>query len=509
MKRTLSLITAIGIIILLQSFQAPAQKITYSEPDRNEAKQLDFEIIGKYNNNFLIYKNYRGAAYISVYDNDMKLKGNESLQRIGDRILDANFVNYPEFAYMFYQFQKKNIVYSWVVKIGAEGKMISDPVELDTTQVGGNSGDRVYTVIASEDKQKIMVFKINSRDERDYVFKTLLFDKDMNLVHTGRLDMKMGDRNDFLTDFNLDNDGNLVFGRGVRPGSSENIIKFHLAIKPALADTFAIKELKLENISLDEVKLRMDNLNNRYLFTGFYYKGKRTGSIEGIANAIYDKASNDWVIKNIIPLGQDLREDAKGDNNAKNAFDDYYIKQITIRKDGGFVVVAESNYQTSRGNPYSYNRWGNMYYPYFNNYSYYGGYGGYYPYGWNRWNTGSLTRYHADNIIIGAFDKEGKLTLSNTIRKAQFDDDNQANVSYQMVNTGDALRFVYNDYEKRDVVLTYQSIDAQGNVTRPPTMKNLDKGYSFMPRLGKQVSQRSTIIPCMYRNYLCFAKVEF
>jgi hypothetical protein len=120
-----------------------------------------------------------------------------------------------------------------------------------------------------------------------------------------------------------------------------------------------------------------------------------------------------------------------------------------------------------------------------------------------------LVRYHADNIIIGAFDKEGKLTLSNTIRKSQFDDDNEAMVSYQMVNTGDALRFIYNDYEKRDVVLTYQSIDAQGNVTRPPTLKNLDKGYNFLPRFGKQVASHTTIIPCVFRNYLCFAKLDF
>ncbi|MES2646145.1 MAG: hypothetical protein V4717_04665 [Bacteroidota bacterium] len=496
------------LFIVLAAFQTQAQKITYSTPEKNEAKQTEFEIIGKYNGNFLVYKNNRNNSYISVYDNDLQLKENVSLSAITERLINSDVIAYPEFSYLFYQYQKRNIVYCMLLKLGPDGKPLTQPIELDTTQVGMSSGDRVYSIIASEDKQKILVFKVNSRDEKKYLFKTLLYSKDMTPLHSGRTELKMNDRNDFLSDFNLDNDGNLVFGRGIRPGSSDNINRFYLVVKPALADTFSFNELKLENISLDEVKLRMDNYNNRYLFTGFYYKGKRGGSIEGISNAIFDKTNKQWVIKNVIPLGQELREDAKGDNNLKSAFDDYYIQQIIIKKDGGFVVVAESNYQTSRGNTSGFNRWGNMYSPFISNFDYYR-YGGYYPYGFNRWGSSGLTRYHADNVVVGAFDKEGKLVLSNTIRKSQYDDDNQALVSYQLVNNGNSLRFIYNDYEKRDVVLTYQSIDAEGKVTRPPTLKNLDKGFSFLPRYGKQVSSNTIIIPCLYRNLLCFAKLEF
>ena len=508
MNQIKNVFTIALLLILPTVFNAGAQKVTYSEPDKNELKQTDFEIIGKYNGNFLIYKNNRNNAYVSVYDADMKLKENMPLSDVTERIINSDVIAYPDFSYLFYQYQKKGTVYCMLVKIGPDGKSLTKPIELDTTHIGIGRDDRVYSILPSEDKQKIIVFKVNSRDEKCYMFKTLLFSQDISLIHSGRLELRMNDRNDFLSDFNLDNDGNLVFGRGIRPGSSENINRFFLIVKPASADSFAIKELKLENISLDEVKLRMDNFNNRYLFTGFYYKGKRTGSIEGITNAIFDKTTNDWVIKNVIPLGQELREDARGDNNIKNAFDDYYIKQIIIKKDGGFVVAAESNYQTSRGNANGFNRWGSMYTPYISSFDYYR-YGGFYPYGYNRFGNSGLTRFHADNVVVSAFDKEGKLTLTNTIRKSQFDDDDDAAVSYQLVNSGNSLRFIYNDYEKRDVVLTYQSIDAEGNISRPPTLKNLDKGFNFLPRYGKQVSSSTILIPCLYRNYLCFAKLEF
>ena len=52
-------------------------------------------------------------------------------------------------------------------------------------------------------------------------------------------------------------------------------------------------------------------------------------------------------------------------------------------------------------------------------------------------------------------------------------------------------------------------ISPDGKMNRNPTLKNLDKGYEFMPKYGKQVSAKQIIIPCLYRNYICFAKIDY
>ena len=44
---------------------------------------------------------------------------------------------------------------------------------------------------------------------------------------------------------------------------------------------------------------------------------------------------------------------------------------------------------------------------------------------------------------------------------------------------------------------------------RDPTLKGLDRNYEFMPRYGKQTGPRELVIPCMNRNYICFAKLDF
>jgi hypothetical protein len=82
-------------------------------------------------------------------------------------------------------------------------------------------------------------------------------------------------------------------------------------------------------------------------------------------------------------------------------------------------------------------------------------------------------------------------------------------VSYQMVNTGNGLQYIYNDYDRRDVVLTYQTLTPKGQVIRNPTINGIARDSDFIPRFAKQVDKRVVIIPCLYRNTLSFAKLEF
>ena len=138
-----------------------AQRILISEPDREDSRRMNFEIIGKMGNNYLIYKNIRSDNYICVYNTEMKLIQKEKHEYLPDeRMINVDFFPYPDFIYMIYQYQKRNIVHCAAVKLDAMGKKISDPVELDTALIGGSTNNKIYTTLSSEDKQKIIIFKI-------------------------------------------------------------------------------------------------------------------------------------------------------------------------------------------------------------------------------------------------------------------------------------------------------------------------------------------------------------
>ena len=513
--KTLRLLCYLPLFLFLATI-GKAQKITYSEIDREDVRQMNFEIIGKIGGNILIYKNVRNRNDIAVYDNDMKLINNVEMDFIPDkeRLLNVDFVPFNDYFYIVYEFQKRNTIHCQAVKMDGNGKQMNSPVELDTTRSTGNRDNKIYSTIFSEDKQKIMVFKILHRDERQYVFTTILYDNNLKNLTKHTWPLPAGDREMMFTDFAVDNVGDFVFARCEKNGK-DYVQHVDLVVKSANTDTLSVCAMNIKDRLLDEVKIKVDNANKRYILNGFYYKQKK-GSIEGLFSAIWDLDSAKQVLDNYQPFSEELRNEAKGENGTvKNAFNDFYIRQTLVKKDGGYAVITESFYSTNRGgNPY--NRWDNFYgypgnlslYDYYSYYPY--GYNGYNSYGpWNRYGNNSYTRFFSENVVIFSYDRLGNLLWSNVIRKSQYDDDTDNFLSYATFLGNGELHFLYNQPERKVMLLNDQSLDRDGQLKRNPTLKNLDKGYEFMPRYGKQVGTRQMVMPCIYRNYICFAKIDF
>lgn len=492
-----------------------AQKISYSEPEREDTRRTNFEIIGKVGSNILIFKNNRNNNDISVYDPNMKLLNRIRQTDLDDRWINVDFVPYPEFAWMIYQYQRKSVVYCMAVKIGPDGKRISEPIELDTTRIGWSASNKIYTTIFSDDKQQIMVFKINSRNPNRFAFTTLLFNNKLELRYKHRMQLDMEERNDYFTDFMLDNDGDMVFGKYIRRSGSDNITDIFLIQKKSNEEQFRLHDIKTGTRLLDEISVKVDNNNKRYLFNALYYRERR-GNIEGLFTSTWDKKQDTLLRETELVFTEEMRKLAKGpDANLRMAFDDYYITSVITKKDGGYILISESMYTTSRGN--AFNRWDRGYfnspwaspldYYYWSPYSY--GYSPFYS-PWNRFGgNNQTTRYFSENIMVLSFDADGKLAWHNTIPKQQFDDESDGMISHAVMITGGELHMLFNLYERRTLMLNDQSISPDGKITRYPTLKNLDREIDFMPRFGKQISSRSLIMPCMYRNSLTFAKLDF
>ncbi len=478
-----------------------SQKIIYSQPDKDDAKNLNYEIMGKADGNILVYKNYRDFNFISIYDANMAMIEKVKLDYLPDGILNADFLQYPNQFFMFYQYAKRGITYNMATRLDNKGKLIGNPVELDTADITLEADNKVYSVINSENKQYIMVVLINAKSDKiDYV-KTTLYDRDLNLIHRTKLVVKKANRNDFLSSFQLDNEGNLLC---IKASSSsfqyDNINKIAMLIKAPMADTCSVVEVKTNNVYLDNINVKVDNYNKHYFISAFYSKQRR-GSIDGLLSYIWDAAAKKELIALTSPFSEELRNEARGEASTKTAFDDYFIRNVVMKKDGGFVIGAESVSTSSRGN--SLSRWD---YGYGSPYMNYGN--SYYP--WNRFNSvNTITRYFADNIAIMSYDANGKIEWSNVITKSQYDDNSDTYISYGVINMGDKVKFLFNLQEKRDMVLTEQNLTPAGKLERVPTLKSLDLGYDFIPRQLKQVGAKQVIIPCMYKNYICFAKVDF
>lgn len=489
---------------------AHGQKITYAEVDKDDLKQTNFEIIGKTGANYLIYKNIRDKHAITVYDVNMKVLNRVNMKYLPEKLINTDFLSLGNFSYMFYQYQRKSIVYCMAVKLDQDGNNVGEPVQLDTTEINFWANNRIYTVINSDDKQKIVSLKVNSKNDKMHIVSFSTFNRDLQLQQKTRVGIPMPQRNDYLTEFYVDNEGTVAFLKAVQNGDNDNISKLFLMVKPLAAESVATYELKLNNLYLDDVRLKVDNNNRRFIITSFYAKTRR-GNIDGLLTVIWDKAQAKDIFSVVTVLDAAVRETAKGETSEKTAFNDFFLRNIIPKKNGGFIMAAEEFHTTSRGGTYTRNNfmWGNPYSLTPADYYMWSPYG--YSYPWWRWNNGmgnQMVRYHADNVVVFSFDSTGKLEWNNVVNKSQFDDETDNYIGYQLVNTGDQLHFIFNQQERRSMLLTDQSITPSGQLNRNPTMKNLDKGYDFLPRLSKQVGARTIISPCTYRNYICFAKIE-
>lgn len=484
-----------------------SQEIIYSQPDNNDTRNMSFEIIGKVDGNFLVFKNIRNRNSISVYDNQMVQLDNVNLKFLNDKTLNVDFVSYPDHVWMIYQYQNRNIIYCNAVKINGEGKLLSDPIELDTSSVNFFADKKIYTAIASEDKSKIMVFKIQKKND-NFNFTTLLFDENLDLKHRSRIETEYQDRKYVFSDFFVTNEGNFVFTAGNRSNTRDYIENLLFVTKSPNEDNFEETVINLNDRYVDEIKLKIDNKNNHYLLNSFYYLTRR-GNAEGLFTAVLDQGSNALVSQTFAKFDNDLKAGLKSKGNPKTALNDFFIKNVILKNDGGFLLMAEDFYSESRYSPW--NRWDYLYgySPYFSPYYYYSPYYSPFYYGNPYYRGGNDTRYYYNNILVMSLDSTGKYDWTKIVPKTQFDDQSDNNLSYALMITGGQLHFLFNELSRRTQILTERTIDGDGNIGRNPPMHNLDRGYTFMPRYAKQVSASEIIVPCNYRNYITFAKIQF
>src|SRR5690349_5234273 len=113
-----------------------SQRIIYSEPLREDNRDINFDIIGRMRDNVLVFKNDRNRYALTVYNvNDMSLKEKVDLEFIPDKTFNVDYVTYTDHFYFIYEFQRKGTVYCMGAKLDYDGHLVGQPIQLDTTHI--------------------------------------------------------------------------------------------------------------------------------------------------------------------------------------------------------------------------------------------------------------------------------------------------------------------------------------------------------------------------------------
>src|SRR5580692_7393052 len=68
MRRILSCLLFALVVTAPSLLKAQVQQISYTEPEREDGRRTNFEIIGKVNGNYLVFKNNNSSSAVSIYD---------------------------------------------------------------------------------------------------------------------------------------------------------------------------------------------------------------------------------------------------------------------------------------------------------------------------------------------------------------------------------------------------------------------------------------------------------
>jgi hypothetical protein len=285
-------------------------------------------------------------------------------------------------------------------------------------------------------------------------------------------------------------------------------------VKPPFSDSCFFHEVDLEKKYVNEVRLKIDNRNNRFLVNSFFYK-KNRGTVEGLFSWCWDNSVSGKRFSVFTEFSDSLRAESRKDGRLRNAFDEFVIRQTFMKKDGGYLLLTEdasSQSGNSNTNPYyysPYNRWGSFNSPYSiypNSFYYYNPYVDNYYRPYSGFGAQSIRFFYA-NIVVISIDPDGRAEWTRVIPKDQMDDNDDNFLSYTTMISGGEVHLLFN-LDKRNQVITDEGIAPDGSNRRHVTLKSQEKGYQFMPRLGKQVGAGELLIPCQYRGYICFAKAE-
>lgn len=274
---------------------------------------------------------------------------------------------------------------------------------------------------------------------------------------------------------------------------------------------------------LDDIKLKIDEPNQRYILASLYSNTAK-GGMDGIYVSAFDKKNGQRLFERTSVFDDDLRKRAKSSGSLKSVFNDYFINNIILNSDGGFTVASEALY-TSGGD--TWDRWGywgsSLYGPwggwgggwgYWSPYRFYSPffYRSYWWGGWGPWGGvdyygNGWSRYHADNVAIISFDSDGNKTWDNVIVKRQDDTETDGSISYQVLSKGDNMHFLLNNSGKISS-LEDITISQSGSMRENEAVNAKDKNIDFMPRYAKQVGPGELIVPYRYKNNISFAKVS-
>jgi hypothetical protein len=486
-------ILGLSLVLVVCAITSRAQEVLYTQYEKFDPRVDEFSVVGKVGDRTYMFHSQGKDFFLEAYNDNMDKLATVMLDFFPTKIYETRFVASASQITVLYQALSGNKVIQYAAILDDKGRLKKGPISLGEEKTGllGPTKD-YYESAVSEDKKVIAVYKFYAKGGTISI-EGKCIDQDLNVTKRFKA-MHKTDNNMEHGDVIVSNDG-MIYLPVFTPIGSRNyadelsLLCLNTAI--GTGNKFVAKELPLNGMYASRVYIKIDNTNNR-VYVGGFYSGKKNGNFDGVLYAYYDIATGTFENKKFIGFDTDI-QGATGERNASRAFNDFQIKQLIIKNDGGFVMVSEESYVAMRSSYAPGFGYYSMYYPM-------GGMGG----GQN------IREYYYNDILALSYNAEGVRDWYSFVRKRQYSqEDNGRFSSYAFLNSGASLGFLFNDYDAKNSRIQLATVDNDGKADMRSFTADGNENPDWLPRFGKQVSTREIVVPCLRKKQICFAKVVF
>jgi hypothetical protein len=464
-----------------------AQQINYSAYQPYDIRNSDMSVVGKVNGKLYTFRSLNSEYFLDAYNSDMSIQATVILDFFPEKIENIQFIPFEQQMIVLYQAVDGTQITQYAALLDDHGRLLKGPLKIDVKKSGffGSNNREYFATAVSEDRKQIVVY--NTKTKRKNITFTTYWLDPLQLKITKRQKLSF-DGGEYIT-----------HGKGM----ISNAGRFYLPVYSQIgnrnfSDEYELLSIKQEDPGFKTIGLplndnyleypyqRIDNINNK-IYVGAFFSTQKNGNNDGAIAAAYDMNTDSLQYIKSIPFNEQLRAET-GIRRKQKALNEFKINQLIIKNDGGFVLIAEESYMTTR----------NSYLPGMGFYSFY----------YSPMMTQSIREYHFNDIIALSYNANGEMEWHSIIHKEQYSqEDGGIFSSYTMLNTGGGLGFLFNDFDTRRSRIQLSSIDASGKISNGFMDTGSNDDPDWLPRMGKQVDSREIVVPCLHKKQICFAKI--
>jgi len=508
------------LIFCLIHLSGSAQELFYSPVEPGADNLIKYEAIGRVGTNILIYRELRGQHIVSVFGSDMSLVRKVELSILPKDVLGVEFVNSGSNVVLVYQFMVKGKLFVAATNIDEELKMTIEPKLLDSLLIEDINEFPLFQLITNPGKNLLMLTYLRQSGEGLTRMSTAMYQQNLQLIEKSDLLVSTPNGSDKLNQFQLDNEGNLIFLRNVLSEETSSLVRSDILVKPRGIDEVKNATIQFNKIGIKDLKIAIDNKNSRVIAASIFTGGKK-GYAQGIFSLVVDLRTGNVARWHQEFFSDTLRKEIKVKHTPDSRiFDDYFLDAIIPYSNGGFALLLE--YRTTEGGRGAIvdnrslfrsdplpprivyngnNSEGNLFSVIRT------------PYQSFQMPVESSPRSYirntGGNMLMFSFSGESVLQDIQILRKSQEEYKTSHLISYGLLNSGSGIRFLYNEKEKPEMSLRTASFIPGERIKRNPAVKGTIPNMRFLPRYATQISANECIIPCIKANYGSFARIVF